>query len=133
MEFSSGAITLRSVVYYLDVDLFTNRIAVLRSKTVNDFKVKFEINYGQLFLNVTMTPASRHSGGRFFSSIKRVKNTMFLEVCQVPETYVNLKSRFTLCYLKCVCAWDLKVINWTKLAFQQTPLPILHIHVGTLG
>ncbi len=135
MEFTGGAITPRSVVFYLDVDLFTNRIAVLRSKTVNDFKVKFEINYGQLFLVVTMTliTASRHSSGHCYSSINRDKNTMLLEVCQVPETYANLKSRFTLCYLKCVCACDLKVINWTKLAFQQTPLPILHIHVGTLG
>ncbi len=62
MEFSGGAITPRSVVFYLDVDLFTNRIAVLRSKTVNDFKVKFGINYGQSFLIVTMTliTTSRH-------------------------------------------------------------------------
>ncbi len=65
MEPSGGAITLHSIVCCLDVDLVINRIAALHSKTVNDFRIKFGIYYGQSFLKVTITlsTASRNSSG----------------------------------------------------------------------
>ncbi len=109
-----GAITPHSVVYCLDVDLFSNRIAALRPNTENDFTVKFGIDYGQSFLKVTMTltTASRHSSGQRNPSLNGGKKTMLLAVCQAPEMYANLKSLFALLKaFKCVCACGLKVIN----------------------
>ncbi len=87
MEPSGGAISLHSIVYCLDVDLFINRIAALHSKTVNDFRIKFGIDYGQSFLKVTitLTTASRNSSGQI----------MLLAACQPLEIYTNLKSFFT--------------------------------------
>ncbi len=98
-------------------NLFIYRIAALRPNTVNDFKVKFGIDYGQSFLNVTMalTTASRHSSGQRNSCLNGGEKTMELAVCQAPETYAKLKSLFTLLKaphdLECVYACILKVIN----------------------
>ncbi len=78
MESYGGSITRNSVVYCLDVDLIINRIAALSAKAVNDFTVKFRIDYGQSFLKVTMTltTASGHSSVQLNFSLNGTKNAM---------------------------------------------------------
>ncbi len=82
MESKGGAITTHSVVYCVDVDLFINRITALRPNTENNFTFKFEIDYGQSFLKVTMTLAtlSKHSSGQRKSSLNWGKQTMLSAV-----------------------------------------------------
>ncbi len=82
-----------------------------------NFSILFGIDFGQSFLNVTMTltAASRYSYGRCNSSPIGVKSTIFLGACQAKETYNKSKLLFILLKnyreLKCVYACYFNVIN----------------------
>ncbi len=43
------------ILYRLDVSVFVHRIAMRRGMTSDHFRVKFGVDYGQSFLNVTLT------------------------------------------------------------------------------
>ncbi len=59
------------IVYCLDASVFVHRIAMRRGMTSDHFRVKFDVDYGQSFLKVTLTltDASLHC------SVKPTKHT----------------------------------------------------------
>ncbi len=96
-----GQLVPKTVIYCLDLTDFIDRVCSLRGLNKAVSKIKVRIDYGKLFLKVSLTISddyynnfesclSSPSGSAF--KLSGAKKTMLLAVGQAPETHFNLQE-----------------------------------------